>query len=790
MGKNNNRAKKQQKRNTHTSPSENKSPAEQQKVLDEQVRSSATQEDLQVDEQVTVSLPTNDPEELIKKASEIFRIVVNMRKNTERNESLLDNKEKAFEKRRDELSDNEKRLDVLNKEISEKNNLLQEDEKDYLARLEEIVKRELDADAGFIKINREALEKLEKESKEIQDQFSEQRQNIFDDRLALEKELQEKRDQIKKESEQVWKSINEEIEVDREEIKAIEDEKKVIKHEARKLKIEQELFEEDKQALDDRVRQFAARVIEQKDFEIQALNERLDVARLQRDQYAQKVTDLEEFNNRFGEFTPEDVLARLKDLEIEREKLKKELGSRPQVESIQRLDELVRQKELWESDKLQLMVELGELRQEASRKRIAVTELESLRDEKLALESGNALLTEAINQLRDEVEMLVRGVEGKSPFPTCSEMDADNELQNERLTKDKITDLEAFAEDVRDRMAFDPETGKVLYYSKEDVRSFLGGLAMSRLHLIQGISGTGKTSLPLAFARAIGAGSEIIEVQAGWRDRQDLIGHFNTFERRFYESKFLQALYLASTPYYRDIPFIIVMDEMNLSHPEQYFADMLSVLEQEKKNQRIILMTASVDPSPRLLSENGKELRIPENVWFVGTANHDETTKDFADKTYDRSHVMELPRHTESFALSKPKLSRPISLKALHNSFSSAKQKHQSETAKAYDFLHNNIGDFLAQRFQVGWGNRLEKQMGFYVPVVISAGGNVGEATDHILATKLLRKIRDRYDNRPEDIMTLLDRLKSEWMQLDTNSQPNKSVTILKQELHRLGHDE
>ena len=68
----------------------------------------------------------------------------------------------------------------------------------------------------------------------------------------------------------------------------------------------------------------------------------------------------------------------------------------------------------------------------------------------------------------------------------------------------------------------------------------------------------------------------IIEVQAGWRDRHDLFGHYNTFERRFQEEPFLLALYKAQTPRYRDRPFFIVLDEMNLARPEQYFSVLLS----------------------------------------------------------------------------------------------------------------------------------------------------------------------------------------------------------------------
>ena len=80
-----------------------------------------------------------------------------------------------------------------------------------------------------------------------------------------------------------------------------------------------------------------------------------------------------------------------------------------------------------------------------------------------------------------------------------------------------------------------------LYYDENVIRSFVAGLAMSRLNILQGISGTGKTSLPEAFADAIGGHFQTIEVQSGWKDRQDLIGYYNTFEKKFYESDFLKT---------------------------------------------------------------------------------------------------------------------------------------------------------------------------------------------------------------------------------------------------------
>ena len=201
-------------------------------------------------------------------------------------------------------------------------------------------------------------------------------------------------------------------------------------------------------------------------------------------------------------------------------------------------------------------------------------------------------------------------------------------------------------------------------------------------------------------------------------------------------------------------------------------------------------MTAAVEPAPSLLSENGTKLQIPPNVWFIGTANHDETTMDFAEKTYDRAHVMELPRHRKLFKIKDLQPAPPIGLEALRGAFAKAIEKHDGIADRAYKFLEEHLGDNLGDRFRVGWGNRLQRQMGDYVPVVIDCGGSIGEATDHILATKLLRKIRDRHDNRAEHIIALRDLIKNDWSSLDDMNEPRKSLEILDEELHRLGHEE
>jgi len=816
MGRRNNKNKK-----PNTPPAAKPTPAptpttaSPEQVLakeEEAAVAHATESDLQAMEAAPPPPPDTSSEELVQRAAGLVALLEAQRQrlgtaeaDVARHAGAVDEQESALKQERSELEALQGELAAREGGVSEREKKLEADEAALLRRHEEIVRRELDADAGFSRRNREALAQLEAEGEALRAQFSRHREKMDEERAAFEKELQEQRDRLTAEAEAqrakdakaaaaTRAAAESELTSQREELdkarEALAAEAKRLRKLSRDLDLDRELLDEDRKAFDDKVAQRAAREVERKDGELRALAERLEAARVERDRFAQLLAEREEADRRFGGDTPDEVLKRMRELEREREQLRKALGGRPSAEAAQRLEELERQKELWESDRLKLLAELGEARQEAGRKRIAVTELESLRDQKRALESANDLLHKAHAQLRDEVDALVKGVEGKSPFPSCSKVDLDNALQSTRSTTDVVRNLAEFAERVQHRMAWDPKTQKQLYYSAEDVRSFLGGLAMSRLHLLQGISGTGKTSLPLAFARAIGAGAAVIEVQAGWRDRQDLIGHFNTFERRFYESEFLQAIYRASTPHYRDTPFIVVLDEMNLSHPEQYFADLLSAIERTQTSPSLVLMTAQVDSAPRLLADDGKTLMIPPNVWFIGTANQDETTKGFADKTYDRAHVMELPRHRETFERKNFPLENPISLKALQTAFDAAVQTHQGDATKAYEFLQDEFGETLDRRFGVGWGNRLERQMGFYVPVVVAAGGTVGEALDHILATKLLRKIRERHDNRPEDIIALRERIQTGWSLLDKKHEPRRSLAMLQQELRRLGHDD
>ncbi|MDM8548217.1 hypothetical protein QUF61_17135 [Candidatus Venteria ishoeyi] len=734
--------------------------------------------------------------EQAKQAQHIFEA---LKKETESEKNKLEKQQADLEARISGIKEREQKQQKKQQEINnikeaqqQEQVCLQQQAKSLDEQEQDIKNRELNAEAGFTQQRHESLSQLEKEAQILRETMSNHRQKILEERSEFEIILESKQNEFIKNQEAKRNKLESDYQkelqkIDKESLSLLKEEAKLNKKH-NQLKWDIESLKEDKQSFNEYLEKSI--IAEKTEFEskLHSEKQRLIAVEAYRDQLERKLRTYEEAERRIGNRSPEEVFQELESVRKERDEAKAELATRPDHNAQKRLQKLENLYKDAQQRDYEQQQQIQALKRQRDQNQIAVTELEALREQKQSLKSSNDLLQAALEDLRKDVDERIRRADGVSPFPACIAMDSEEAHQTKTSLHDEEINLKTFSEDLRQRVAYDRETQKELFYSQRDIRSFLAGLAMSHLHLLQGISGTGKTSLPLAMARALGAGDGLIEIQAGWRDRHDLVGHFNAFERRFYESEFLQALYLAQCPQYQDRLFFIVLDEMNLSHPEQYFADFISALEQEPQNRILTLMESAVAPAPDLFTE-GRKLKIPENIWFIGTANHDETTVDFAPKTYDRAHVMELPRHQEQFEINRQLSPRhPITLSKLNKSFKKAQNKYRQEAEKAYAFIEQQ-GELLDKHFNLGWGNRLERQMKSYVPVVIAAGGNLVEATDSILATKLLRKLKDRYDNRPEDLKKLRSQLKTGFEGLQLTEKTSQSIRILDYELHRLGED-
>ena len=633
-------------------------------------------------------------------------------------------------------------------------------EKALVDRETDVGQRELNAEAGFSKERQEMLSLLDQAREAVRSEFAEKWQ-------ASEARLKERENVLDQRADQIAAKERE------------------LASRERELGYDEEELAELRAHLDEQAEQRAAASREELEHRIRSVEAQRDQARRDRDNHAERIRQHEDADRKFGQRSPTDVLEELGALRTKNDKLEKELAERPDADAATRLIELERERETWQAERAELGRTVSEYKVRLARADIDANERESQRDVIESLRSQRELLQKAHEDLRAEVDDLHRRSEARTPFAACTGMDEDPESQLVPRIDTEPLELKAFVEDLQQRIA--TTQSERLYYSLSDLRSFIGGLAMGRLILLQGISGTGKTSLPVAFARAVGTGAAEIKVQAGWRDPQDLIGHYNTFEKRFHETEFLKALYRAGSPRWKDTIQVVLLDEMNLSHPEQYFSDLLSTLELPKEDQRLDLMAHTDAAVPALLDKEGK-LPVPPNIWFVGTANHDETTMDFADKTYDRSHVMEFPVRPVPFETRDVAPRPPIAFSALQQAFDDATREGGAYAEKAIGYLDARVREPLAESFRLGWGPRLVRQMRRFVPVVVAAGGTVGEATDHMLAMRLLRKLQNRHDNRPEHVDDLKRRIRQSWSDLDKEP-PTKSIGLLDAELRRLGQD-
>ena len=286
-----------------------------------------------------------------------------------------------------------------------------------------------------------------------------------------------------------------------------------------------------------------------------------------------------------------------------------------------------------------------------------------------------------------------------------------------------------------------------LFYDIKILRCFIAGFASTRLLILQGISGTGKTSLPYAFGKYVQNPAIIASVQPSWRDRSELFGYFNEFTKKYNESELLRALYEAS---YNENVYVVILDEMNIARVEYYFAEMLSILEMPVHDEWIIDLVPNAWPDdPKHMHEG--QLLIPDNVWYVGTANNDDSTFAITDKVYDRALPIDI--NTKGKPFEAPD-TEPIFINYhyLTKLLDDAKANNQvsEENLRKIEILD----DYVIEHFRIAFGNRIMKQLKDFVPAYVGCGGTEIDGIDYVLAKKVFRKfeslnlsyIRDEID--------------------------------------------
>jgi len=388
----------------------------------------------------------------------------------------------------------------------------------------------------------------------------------------------------------------------------------------------------------------------------------------------------------------------------------------------------------------ELMDEVADLNYQVAKLMKEKDEIMAMKVSQLGLKPGDSPFEEMGEQTEGEEEEDA----GTDGIRFTKLTDLDEEFRDYKI-KDYNNDftLEEFCEMFRNFAA----SKLKLYYTSDMMKLFVSAIASTRFVILQGISGTGKTSLAYAWGKFLRHDSCIASVQPSWRDRTELFGYFNEFTRKFNETEVLKELYKAG---YTDDIYTIILDEMNIARVEYYFAEMLSILEMPNEDEWIVeLVPNKWKNDPKKLTDG--KLKVPANLWYIGTINNDDSTFMVTDKVYDRAMPIDINDKGKPF---KPKETEPIDVNCsyLRELFRQAILDHEmsNEILNKVEQMDN----YVIQHFRIAFGNRIVAHMKKFIPVYVACGGTETAGVDYFLARKVLRKfeqlniayIRDEID--------------------------------------------
>lgn len=361
----------------------------------------------------------------------------------------------------------------------------------------------------------------------------------------------------------------------------------------------------------------------------------------------------------------------------------------------------------------------------------------------------NADLLDGVNEDSEETE--TEQVESDVPtidvgelrFPRLSGIDQFYKTEYVAPEYDDTLNLEELCQKMRNFAA----SRLGLYYDLEIMKRLFASLGAAKLVILQGISGTGKTSLPYAFGQFVQYPSAICSVQPSWRDRTELVGYYNEFTKKYTEPDFLKTLYEAQ---YVEDARLVILDEMNIARVEYYFAEMLSILELPRDDERFLTLVSSQAASDPDGIKDGK-VWIPPNLWYVGTINNDDSTFAVSDKVYDRAIPIDLDEKAEFFEAPDQEPIR-LNYKHLMKLYAEAKEKYPISQQMLLEL--DKLDSYLVKHFRLSFGNRIMRQIKDYVPCYVACGGSEIDGIDFIFSCKILRKfeslgmgfIRDEID--------------------------------------------
>lgn len=550
------------------------------------------------------------------------------------------NIEKEYELREKELvikeRENSLEKELLDKKNEFENNLREDKLNKELEWLKEIDNKISDHRGEQYKKLEDEMDELRKNRIKKIDEQIKLKQEEYDSLQNKILELDEKEKRLNNKEDELEKR-EEELQYEKRRVKNKENNnQKIIEEEvARKISDEKDSFEIEKEGL--------ANSIENLKIQLQIKDN--------------EIRKYDNFINNYGS-TPEIIMKKIKEKELEIDRLKEELANRPSLEVEKRLET---QKEELEQKKYQI----EEMEVEKNKLRISISEMEADISKAKDLETENSILQlknneneNIIDSLRGQLNTIKSELERLS-YPEGRESTREQRIQE--IEKGELPDVYVINNDNKEEINEIEWLNNIykncneygIKFNKRILYAFHTSLKISDwsiLTVLAGVSGTGKSELPKLYAKFGGLNFINVAVQPNWDSQESMLGYFNSIDNRFDAQPLLRFLAQVTKKDQQkneneilpsECMSLILLDEMNLAHVEHYFADFLSKLEARRSEGK------GKVPYVEIKLGSGLEpykLKMYRNLLWTGTMNQDETTKSLSDKVLDRGILINFPR--------------------------------------------------------------------------------------------------------------------------------------------------
>lgn len=413
-----------------------------------------------------------------------------------------------------------------------------------------------------------------------------------------------------------------------------------------------------RERIDEEARSLAAEYMATADAEKESMAQENDNLRSSLRTQKDLLASYDELKERLGGEHPEAVLREMNSKIEEIRALKEELATRPTVELRERYDAMDREQRAKDARIAELERQVEENKSKAAQTDDLMRQLR----EANALAASNERLAKGhemvAKQLEAELEKL------RADYDRLYGTPAGEEERREEIEMPYIMRAEVHQPDVQQDIneiewldgIYNACEEYGLHFNKRLLTAFHTSLKTAEwapLTVLAGVSGTGKSELPRLYSHFGGLYFCPVSVQPNWDSQESMLGFFNSIDNRFDAQPVLNFLAQAQKPWepdedgypgLGDAVNLVLLDEMNLAHPELYFAEFLSKLElrRGKGGNEIPTLDVKIGSGMRPY-----KLPLGRNVLWVGTMNQDETTKSLSDKVLDRSIVMNFPRPIE-----------------------------------------------------------------------------------------------------------------------------------------------